>query len=212
MDSIELQKLIFQFDADDTLLKQKFTGVTKSLLETQASERAAAIEQLGIIQKLKVEADLLRKARERSQDPRQVQAYTERLRALNQEARNLTGALQPKGSTIFDSIKAGLGFGAGFSIVQGLQRATGLMTDLGKASLKAASAAEQNRNAYRTMLGSRTEAAKLEGKIIDLVKQTPFELTDANDFVKRLLAMGIASKDVVKDLKSLGDIAAGVGI
>lgn len=208
----EIQKLLFVVDADTSPLDAKFSKVTQQAATLQGAEREAYLQQLGIMQKLRVESELLKKARDRANDPKSIQDYSKRIQDITAQTKQLTNALQPRTDNIFTSIKQGLGIGVGFNLVQGLQRAVGMMVQLTKSSLQAASAAENNRNAYKTMLGSRTEAAKLEGQIIELVKKSPLELVNANDYVKRLLAMGIAQKDVVKDLKSLGDVASGVGI
>lgn len=86
------------------------------------------------------------------------------------------------------------------------------LASLGVSSLKVAADFEQTQLAFTTMLGSADEAQKLLKKLADFAKNTPFTLTGIENQTKKLLAYGIDSKEVMGDLKALGDIAAGVGI
>ena len=82
---------------------------------------------------------------------------------------------------------------------------------MGKSALSAASNAESVRIAFETMLGSKEKAQALQAQIVELASATPFELTELTDYTKQLLAMGVSQETVIDDLKSLGNIAAGVG-
>lgn len=74
-----------------------------------------------------------------------------------------------------------------------------------------ASEMEQAMIAFETMLGSARQARKLVDEVIKLAATTPFEQAELIDYTKRLLAMGIETKKLIPTMKSLGDIAAGVG-
>jgi tape measure domain-containing protein len=74
-----------------------------------------------------------------------------------------------------------------------------------------ASEFEQAQIAFETMLGSAEKARKLTAQVIKLAATSPFEQSELIDYTKRLLAMGIESNKVIATMKSLGDIAAGVG-
>lgn len=66
--------------------------------------------------------------------------------------------------------------------------------------------------AFETMLGSKKAADKMMSEVIEFAQKTPYTLTDVADNVKQLMAMGIASEDVMGTLKALGDVAAGVSV
>lgn len=82
---------------------------------------------------------------------------------------------------------------------------------LGYKMISAAADMEQTKIAFETMLGSGQAADKFIRDLTDFAKRTPFEMKGLEDASKKLLAFGIESKNVIPDLKSLGDIAAGVG-
>lgn len=95
-----------------------------------------------------------------------------------------------------------IGFGA-------VAAATGL---LAKAAITASGEWEQFRVSFETMLGSADRAADLMEKIQDFAKKTPFQLPQVVQGTKTLLAMGIAQKDVLDTMRSLGDVSAGLGV
>ncbi|WP_138481530.1 tape measure protein [Dyadobacter bucti] len=66
--------------------------------------------------------------------------------------------------------------------------------------------------AFTTMLGNKAKADKLLGEVVQLAAQTPFGLKDAANATKQLLAYGSASQDVVKELRMLGDVSAGISV
>ena len=82
---------------------------------------------------------------------------------------------------------------------------------VGIASVKLAGDFEQTQVAFTTMLGSAEAAEGMLKDLADFAVKTPFTITGVEEQAKKLLAYGIASEDVLTDLKALGDIAAGVG-
>jgi hypothetical protein len=45
-------------------------------------------------------------------------------------------------------------------------------------------------------------------ELSEFAKKTPFELVGIRQNAKQLLAMGIASKDIIPTLKALGDVSS----
>lgn len=86
------------------------------------------------------------------------------------------------------------------------------LVGLGTTALKAASNYEQSGVAFETMLGSAEKAQKMLNDITAMAMKTPFQLKDVETGAKQLLAYGISSEVVLKDLSMLGDIASGVGM
>jgi len=62
---------------------------------------------------------------------------------------------------------------------------------------------EQARIAFTTMLGSAEQADIKLKELSAFAAKTPFELTGIRQNAKQLLAMGIASDDLLPTLKSL---------
>lgn len=96
--------------------------------------------------------------------------------------------------------------------------ATGLLAvgaaagGLGIAAISAASDMEQQTVAFKTMLGSAEKADTFLREMTAFAAKTPFELKGLQDAAKSLLAYGSSQERVLPQLKSLGDIAAGVGM
>lgn len=80
------------------------------------------------------------------------------------------------------------------------------------AALKLAGDFEQTQIALTTMLGDAGKAEALFNEMREFSASTPFEFPQIAEAGKMLLAFGIDSEKVIPKLKSLGDIASGVGI
>ncbi|MFZ6014824.1 MAG: tape measure protein [Patescibacteria group bacterium] len=83
---------------------------------------------------------------------------------------------------------------------------------LGYNAIKAAGELEQQRVAFETMLGSAEKAGEFIKDLTNFAKSTPFELKGLENASKSLLAYGFAQEEILPNLKSLGDIASGVGM
>lgn len=83
---------------------------------------------------------------------------------------------------------------------------------IAKSAISSASAFEQSRIAFDTMLGDSKKAAKLMSDIADAAKATPFELSDLVAGSKQLLAFGVEQEDIIETMTRLGDVASGVGV
>lgn len=66
--------------------------------------------------------------------------------------------------------------------------------------------------AFKTMLGSASQADKLMSQLIKTAATTPFGMSDIANSAKQLLAYGVAADEVNETLIRLGDIAAGLSI
>lgn len=91
--------------------------------------------------------------------------------------------------------------------------ATGIaMYKLGKASLKAAADFEQTEIAFTTLLGSAEEAGKFLRELADFAAKTPFTIQGVEKSARQLLAVGFNAEEILPALKSLGDVASGLGL
>jgi len=77
--------------------------------------------------------------------------------------------------------------------------------------LKQAGDIEQVQIAFETMLKSGEKAKALLQDITKFAAKTPFQLTGLIGASKQLLAVGVASDEVIKKMEYLGNIAAGLG-
>lgn len=66
--------------------------------------------------------------------------------------------------------------------------------------------------AFKTMLGSASQADALMGQLIETAATTPFGMSDIANSAKQLLAYGLEADKVNETLIRLGDIAAGLSI
>ncbi|GAB3973847.1 hypothetical protein GCM10028806_28570 [Spirosoma terrae] len=64
--------------------------------------------------------------------------------------------------------------------------------------------------AFSTMLASKSKADTLLTSLVETAASTPFGLKDIASGAKQLLAYGSSAKNVVGELRMLGDVAAGV--
>jgi len=85
------------------------------------------------------------------------------------------------------------------------------LADVAKEGVRMAAAMEVNEMALTNMLGSADEANKLLTEMTKIAIETPFELETMTQGVKQLIAMGVSSKDVIRDISALGDVLSAVG-
>lgn len=122
--------------------------------------------------------------------------------------------------------KQSAGAGKGLSGVDIGQKAvskTGLLTSgillgvaaalykVGQASLNASIEYEQQVVAFEAMLGSAKRASDVLADITELSAKTPFEKKELIEYTKQLYAMGVEEQKLVSTMRTLGDVAAGVG-
>ncbi len=89
---------------------------------------------------------------------------------------------------------------------------TAALISLGKQIIEVRGEFQQLGIAFETMLGSKVKADQLMQEAIQFAQKTPFTLTDVATNIKQLMAMGIATEDVMDTMKALGDVAAGVSV
>ena len=65
--------------------------------------------------------------------------------------------------------------------------------------------------AFETMLGSKAKADELMAQAVRTAATTPFNLTQVAQGYKQLLAYGLETEKLDDSLRSLGDVASGVG-
>lgn len=119
--------------------------------------------------------------------------------------RSVEAALDRFNKKIEESAKASRRVAMGFAAVGAA------VGTLGYKMISAAADMEQTQIAFETMLGSAEAAQKFVKDLTQFAAKTPFELKGLEDASKKLLAFGIDVKNVLPDLKALGDISAGVG-
>lgn len=123
---------------------------------------------------------------------------------LTQHTGELRGISKAYGG-IMDGLSGIAGYAAAAFSVQSL-------ISFGEKALSVANDFEQTNIAFQTMLGSKKDADELQAKLIDLAAKTPFELPQVQEASKKLLAFGFSAQEVIPNLTSLGNIAAGVGM
>jgi tape measure domain-containing protein len=82
----------------------------------------------------------------------------------------------------------------------------------GVAGMKFNSSVEQTTIAMGTMLGSTAKAKALIADVTKMSAATPFEFPELADATKRLVAYGVAQKDVIPTMTRLGDISSALNI
>jgi tape measure domain-containing protein len=100
--------------------------------------------------------------------------------------------------------------GAGFSLVKsGIDVLKDSMVSLIKTGIEYNANVEDNQAAFETMLGSASKAKDMLSQIRVMAAKTPFETSDLTAGTKVLLAYGVAEKDILPDMKMIGDVAMG---
>lgn len=132
---------------------------------------------------------------------------------------DLMGAIGT-GATIGITIKAIDNFSKTFSSITGaINTSIGIiggltagLVALGSTTLKAAGDFEQTTIAFTTMLGSGEAATKMLKDLADFAKKTPFTIQGVETAAKKLMAVGFEAEEIIPTLKSVGDVASGLGL
>ncbi|WP_139692560.1 tape measure protein [Sporolactobacillus terrae] len=107
------------------------------------------------------------------------------------------------GGFLKGSLKAGLiGAGASVAALAGTVTAAGVNFDRMK---------EQSQIAWQTLLGGSKQATKMINDLQVMAAKTPFSFESADKAAKLLKSMGFSAKEIIPDLKTLGDATAAVG-
>lgn len=90
--------------------------------------------------------------------------------------------------------------------------ALGGLALLTKGVIQAGASFEQTKVAFTSMLGSAELAERKLAELAAFSARTPFELPQLEQTSKQLLAYGTSAEDLLPTLKTLGDLAATVGL
>lgn len=113
--------------------------------------------------------------------------------------------------------KAGSEFGTGFKATLGGFLKTGLFAGaagaglLGGLGVKTAAELEQADIAFTTMLGSAEKAKAFIADLTEFAAKTPFEFPGLQSAASSLISAGIATRDVLPIMETLGDVTSGMG-
>jgi tape measure domain-containing protein len=119
-----------------------------------------------------------------------VSEAAERFRALGITFESIGAKFQQIGRTLSVAITAPLVAGA-------------------TAGLNFSKNMEESTNAFTTMLGSADKAKNMVSDLTEFAKKTPFEMQGLSKAATTLLNFGVNSRDVMPNLKMLGDISQG---
>ena len=119
-----------------------------------------------------------------------------------EKAGSSVDSLEKKQSKLSSSMVEFVAVSAG--IVYGLKK-------IGESVIGAAIKYEQQEMAFTSMLGSSLRSQELIAEIQQTAASTPFEQTDLIDYAKKLIAVGVASDDVIPAMRMLGDVASALG-
>lgn len=110
--------------------------------------------------------------------------------------------------------RAGVGFAGAWKAALGGLAALGLgkiAADAATVGIKTAAGMEQARISFTTMLGSAKQADVFLRGLADFAAKTPFDMPGLQSAASSLISAGIAAKDVVPIMTTLGDVTSGMG-
>lgn len=176
---------------------------------------------IGSINQLNQKIIELTRLRNASNDTTNIKAYNNEIDKAKQKVNELSreesrrrgvGVGSTTMSTIGQGMLSGLGIAGGMVLFNTAAAIASKMKEFVTSSVEGAAKMEQMAVAFNTMTGSAAKAKALIVDISSLSTKSILPIDDISEYSKRLLAFGISSKDVVKDIAMLGDVAAGVGI
>ncbi len=107
-------------------------------------------------------------------------------------------------STFFTKAKAGSAFFAKGFLVAGAA-----VSAAGGYLLKSSASVEMMRQNIDTLVGSADKGKQVFGDLYKMAAKTPFEMTDLMDASQTMLSFGVNVKDLLPNLKMLGDVSMG---
>jgi tape measure domain-containing protein len=105
-----------------------------------------------------------------------------------------------KGSLIYNAVYAGIN-----SVTSAFKNSIG-------AGIQYDSTMQQLDVGFTTLLGSASQAQTMLKQLADFAQATPFDLQGVTESAKQMLAMGFSAKEILPDMKAIGDAAAGLGL
>lgn len=127
----------------------------------------------------------------------------------------LTNGSKDKGGSlagIGSGFSRGIGMAGAFGVAGSIAIATRALIDFEKGVISALKNYENFHTSIVAMMNGRVNVANLlENKLVDFAKNSPFNLEEVQASTKMMLAYGFSVKEVIPQLKVLGDVAAGSG-
>ncbi|CAB4126707.1 Caudovirus, tape measure, N-terminal [uncultured Caudovirales phage] len=97
-------------------------------------------------------------------------------------------------------------------LASGISKIGGLLAEMPNQIVDSLTNYEYFSTSLKTMMHGDVQMAKaLEGQLVTLAKTTPFSLVDVQNGTKQLMAYGFAGSEIVGTMKTLGNVASGVG-
>lgn len=109
-------------------------------------------------------------------------------------------------------VMQGVAQGIGQQITSTVMRAFDGVRRALEGGFRTAASLEQTEVALRTLLGTADKAKAMMGELTAFAAATPFEFPELADAAKMLVAFGVDAADVTPTLRTLGDVASGVGM
>lgn len=109
-------------------------------------------------------------------------------------------------------VMQGVAQGIGQQITSTVMRAFDGVRRALEGGFRTAAGLEQTEVALRTLLGTADKAKAMMGELTAFAAATPFEFPELADAAKMLVAFGVNAEDVTPTLRTLGDVASGVGM
>ena len=131
--------------------------------------------------------------------------------SISANTAGLTRGLKSAGSQI-----SGFASGFGGMLAGGLALGGGLLGissafEAVSAGIKGAADMEQAQVAFGVLLGNADTAKMVLADLSKFAAETPFEIPELTDAARSLAAFGFGAKDIVPNLRMVGDIASGIG-
>jgi tape measure domain-containing protein len=241
LDSVGFQDGISKINRQLKIVQSEFEATTAALGKFASSTDALkaktdALTKQIELQRAKVELlqnAVAKSAAEKGEDARQTDRLTIKLNkaraqlaTMENELSRTTAELQKNASGFRSASDAAekttSAFGRLGSMVKSALVFTGVyggIYALGDAFKHAATAGidfdaqmQQAQIGFTTLLGSAQEAQKMLKDLADFAQSTPFEMTGVEEAAKQMLAMGFTAKEILPDMKAIGDAAAALGL
>jgi tape measure domain-containing protein len=241
LDSVGFQDGISKINRQLKIVQSEFEATTAALGKFGSSTDALkaktdALTKQIELQRAKVELlqnAVAKSAAEKGEDARQTDILTIKLNkaraqlaTMENELSRTTAELQKSGSGFRNASSAAeqatSAFGRLGSVVKSALVFTGVYSGINgiasafknaiTAGIQFDAQMEQAQIGFTTMLGSAEEAKKMLEDIANFAKNTPFDMTGVEEAAKQMLAMGFSAKEILPDLKAIGDAAAALGL
>lgn len=118
------------------------------------------------------------------------------------------GAGRKMGAGVMGGMAAAMGPLAGMVAAVGLAKMGASAVRVG---VQTASAMEQAKISFTTMLGSAQKADSFIKQMVDFAAKTPFEMAGLQQSASQMIAAGISAEKVIPIMTTLGDVTSGMG-